>query len=133
MHRDDYKSLEKFYYNQHEHFSPIESFIYKFHEISGKQINYGEFSTQYYVPTIIMSIENDYVVIRVIRKMDRYHSAKYKRIVIQLPESQFASFFGSHSHFDTYYRGMKLKNSSLHPNGHCIIEKEGEYSALIIR
>ena len=133
MQRDDYKSLEKFYYNQYEHFSTIESFIYKFHEVSNKRINYGEFTTQYYLPTILMSIENDYLVLRVIRKMDRYHSAKYEAIVIQLPESQFNSFFGGYSHFDTYYKGVKLKNSTLHPNGNCMFEKEGDQSSIIIR
>ena len=90
----DYKSLEKFYYNQYEHFSSIESFIVKFHEVSNKRINYGEFTTQYYLPTILMSIENDYLVLRVIRKMDRYNSTKYETIIIQLPESQFINFSG---------------------------------------
>ena len=36
-----------------------------------------------------MSTEHVYLVIRVIRKMDRYHSAKYEAVVSQLPESQF--------------------------------------------
>ena len=38
MHRADYKSLEKFYYNQREHTSPMESFIYKSLDMSNKKL-----------------------------------------------------------------------------------------------
>ena len=105
MQMADYKSLEKFYYNQYEQFSPIESFIITFHDISKKRIKYGEFTTQYYLPTIL---------------------------IIQLPESQFNSFFEGYCHFDTYYKGVKLKSSTSFPNGNCAFEKEGDITTLII-
>ena len=79
-----------------------------------------------------MSIENDYLVIRVIRKMDRYNSTKYETIILQSPESQFNSFFGGYCHFDTHYKGVKLKNSTLFPKGNCAFEKERDITTLII-
>ena len=132
VHRDDYKSLEKFYYNQHEHGSPIESFIHKFHEITTQRINYGVFTEQYFAPSIVMSIVNDYLVMQVIRSMDRYHSAKYEGVIIQIPDSQYKSFFGGESEFDTYYKGVKLKNTFLHPTGNCIVQKERDVTSIII-
>ena len=115
VHRDDYKSLEKFYYNQHD-----------------QKINYGVFTEQYFAPSIIMSIVNDYLVMQVIRSMDRYHSAKYEGVIIQIPDSQYKSFFGGESEFDTYYKGVKLKNTFLHPTGNCVVQKERDITSIII-
>ena len=39
-----------------------------------------------------MSIENGYLVIRLIRKMDRYHSAKYEAIVFNYPKVSLIVF-----------------------------------------
>ena len=101
---DDYKSYEQFYYNPNEHYSHAESFINKFNEIERKKIHYGEFTNQSYLPTLEMSIENDHMVIKVIRKMDRDNEC----IAFMMPNEQYLEFFRGNTEFDTYYRGQKL-------------------------
>ena len=101
---DDYTSYEQFYYNPNEHYSHAESFINNFNEIERKTLHYGEFTTQSYPPTLEMSIENDHMVIKVIRKMDRDNEC----IAFMMPNEQYLEFFGGNAEFETYYRGQKL-------------------------
>ena len=101
---DDYKSYEKFYYNPYEHYLHMESFIDKVNEIERKKIQYGEFTKQHYPPTIQMFVENDHMVIKVIRKMDRDNEC----IAFIMPGEQYLEFFGGRAEFDTYYKGGKL-------------------------
>ena len=100
----DYKSYEKFYYNPNEYNSHAESFINKFHEIERKKLHYGEFTKQYYPPTLQMSIENDHMVIKVIRKMERADEC----VAFMLPFDQYIEFFGSSDAFETYYKGQRI-------------------------
>ena len=51
-----------------------------------------------------MSIENDHMVIKVIRKMDRDNEC----IAFMMPNEQYLELFGDTAEFDTYYRGQKL-------------------------
>ena len=51
-----------------------------------------------------MPIENDHMVLKVIRKMDRDNEC----IAFMMPGEQYLNFFGGIADFDTYYKGQKL-------------------------
>ena len=69
-----------------------------------EKIHYGEFTNQSYPPTLEMSIENDHMVLKVIRKMDRDNEC----IAFMMPNEQYLESFGGNAEFYTYYRGQKL-------------------------
>ena len=81
-----------------------ESFIDRVTEVERKKMHYGEFTKQYYSPTIQMFVENDHMVIKVIRKMDRDTDC----IAFIMPGEQYLEFCGGGAEVDQYYKGKKL-------------------------
>ena len=121
-----YRAYPRWYYEPDDEETPVHSFIKKFNEVQNRKDLYGEFTNQTCPPKLKIYVEDEYMCIKVVKRMD----FPKELIIIKMDKPQYSRFFGKISQFETYYKGRLVEVKEGETPACIYDEKDGEIKIL---